>query len=133
MIAAVIFFGREPKEAEAGGATENATVGSNEQTAPATTNAGAAQPVKVTERDFKIVLRQKTFRPGSYDLVLRNDGPSPHNLVVKGPNLPRSSTATIPKGATAKLNVALQHGTYELYCSVPGHKQLGMDLKIKVS
>ena len=30
------------------------------------------------------------------------------------------------------LTVTLQDGTYELYCSVPGHKQAGMDTSITV-
>jgi len=31
------------------------------------------------------------------------------------------------------LTATLQKGSYELWCSVPGHKNKGMDLTIKVS
>ena len=34
---------------------------------------------------------------------------------------------------TGTLTATLKAGTVELYCSVPGHKAAGMDLKIKVS
>jgi uncharacterized cupredoxin-like copper-binding protein len=39
----------------------------------------------------------------------------------------------IDAGKTAKLSVDLKSGTYDFYCSVPGHKQAGMDVKVKVS
>jgi uncharacterized cupredoxin-like copper-binding protein len=45
----------------------------------------------------------------------------------------KAATPTIAAGKTAKLKVKLAKGTYELYCSVPGHKQLGMDTHITVS
>jgi uncharacterized cupredoxin-like copper-binding protein len=118
MMAAVYFFGKEAKEAKGG-----------ESAPPA--SAGAA--VKVTEVDFKIKLAQKKFSPGSYELDLTNDGPSPHNLTIKGPGVSNAATPTIGKGKTAKVDVALKAGTYEFYCSVPGHKQLGMDLQVKVA
>ncbi|MFL5941360.1 MAG: plastocyanin/azurin family copper-binding protein [Gaiellaceae bacterium] len=36
-------------------------------------------------------------------------------------------------GESKTLTVDLKPGTYDLYCSVPGHKQAGMDLKLTVS
>ena len=131
MMSAVFFLGREPKEAKGENKNENVTQ-TNAQTAPVTTNAGTPAAVKVTEADFKIRLKKTKFAPGAYDFDLTNDGPSAHNLVVKGPNVTRASTATIAKGKKARLDVALTSGTYELYCSVPGHKQAGMDIKITV-
>jgi len=32
----------------------------------------------------------------------------------------------------ARVHVTLKDGTYDLYCSVPGHKALGMDTKLTV-
>ena len=39
----------------------------------------------------------------------------------------------VQPGESGQLTVTPQKGTYELWCSVPGHKELGMDLKIQVS
>jgi uncharacterized cupredoxin-like copper-binding protein len=39
----------------------------------------------------------------------------------------------INSGQSAQLKVTLQKGTYDLYCSVPGHKQAGMDVKVTVA
>ena len=120
MLAAVEIFGAESGEAEGKGKEQ------------ATTTAGAAIPVDVSEIDYKIRLKPTTFNQGSYEFRLKNAGQVPHNLTIKGPGLSTRATPTIGAGKSAKLTVALQPGTYELYCSVPGHKQLGMDLKITV-
>ena len=42
-------------------------------------------------------------------------------------------TPLINGGQHATLKVKLVAGEYDFYCSVPGHKQLGMDVKVKVA
>src|SRR5437773_335631 len=54
-------------------------------------------------------------------------------LFVNGPGVDNEKTPVIDPGKTAKLTVDLKTGTYDVYCSVPGHKQAGMDVKLKVS
>jgi uncharacterized cupredoxin-like copper-binding protein len=129
MLAAVLVFGRESKAAaEGGGGTEVAT-------SPATTAAGnAVRTIKVSLVDFKIVLPTgTTLSQGKYVFDVSNDGKSPHNLTIKGPENPTVATPTFGPGKSVKLAAALTGGTYEFYCSVPGHKQLGMDVKVTVS
>jgi uncharacterized cupredoxin-like copper-binding protein len=57
----------------------------------------------------------------------------PHNLNITGPGVAQQSSATVQAGGTGQLTATLQTGTYELWCSIDGHKDLGMDLKIQVS
>ncbi|MDQ2984442.1 MAG: plastocyanin/azurin family copper-binding protein [Actinomycetota bacterium] len=149
MMSAVYVFGREPEEGHAAGeqtaahettapetteSTATTETTPSATTAPATTNAGEPQrKVEVVETEFKIKLAEKSFSPGAYELELKNEGKVPHDLVVKGPGIDAAKTPVIAGGKTAKLRVALEKGEYELYCSVPGHKQLGMDVKIKVA
>ena len=123
MLAAVEVFGKESEEAKGGEKKAEQPLGKS----------SPELRVNVTEVDFKIKLAQKKFSPGSYELDLTNDGPSPHNLTIKGPGVSNAATPTIGRGKTAKVDVALKAGTYEFYCSVPGHKQLGMDLQVKVA
>ena len=98
----------------------------------ATTPASAPKSIPVTETEFKIELPQATLAAGSYRFELSNKGKLQHDLVVDGPGVSDEKTPVINGGKTASLSVKLQSGTYELYCSVPGHKQAGMDLKITV-
>jgi uncharacterized cupredoxin-like copper-binding protein len=45
----------------------------------------------------------------------------------------KAKTPEIDGGRRATLKVKLVRGTYDFYCSVPGHKQAGMDVKVTVS
>jgi plastocyanin len=114
MLAAVYFFGKE-----------------SEETAKAA-ESPAAKPtshtIKVTESEWKVVLPASSLTPGTYTFDVHNAGKIPHDLVVTA----SEKTALIKPGADAKLTVSLSSGTYTLYCSVAGHRQLGMQAKLSV-
>ncbi len=58
-------------------------------------------------------------------IVFRNEGEVGHNLVIEGYNI---GTNVIPSGATQPIEfVADQVGEFAFYCSVPGHRDLGME------
>jgi plastocyanin len=129
MLFAVVIFGREPAEKAAA---------ENEPTTPPSTpttpsGGGAGQTVQVSEKEFKITLPSTTLKPGSYTFDLSNDGKIQHDLTIDGPGVNNAKTPLINGGQHATLKVKLAAGTYDFYCSVPGHKQLGMDVKVKVS
>jgi uncharacterized cupredoxin-like copper-binding protein len=130
MLAAVEFFGREPAE-KAAAENEPTTSAST----PTTTSGGggAGQTVQVSEKEFKITLPSTTLKPGSYTFDLSNDGKIPHDLTIDGPGVSKAHTPVINGGQHATLKVKLSAGEYDFYCSVPGHKQLGMDVKVKVA
>src|SRR5262245_33801577 len=141
MLTAVEVFGAEDTEgeqhaAETTTAPEPATTTTTEQEtttgAETTTTAPAPQAstVDVAESEFKIVLASKQLKAGKITFDVTNDGAIPHDLAIVGV---QQKTKEIPSKGSAKLIVTLKPGTYELYCSVPGHKQAGMDLKVTVS
>ena len=113
MLAAVEIFGREPAEKAAG--------------------AESSKTVQVSEKEFKITLPSTTLKAGSYTFDLSNDGKIPHDLTIQGPGVSKAHTPVINAGQKATLKVKLTAGTYDFYCSVPGHKQVGMDVKVKVA
>jgi uncharacterized cupredoxin-like copper-binding protein len=129
MLAAVEIFGKEGGEAKAEGSATTETAVTSETTATTRT---AAHSVDVKEVEYKIQLPKTSLPAGSYTFDVANDGKLPHNLVVKGPGVD-ASTPNLNGGQSKLLKVDLKPGTYDLYCSVPGHKQLGMDLKLTVS
>jgi uncharacterized cupredoxin-like copper-binding protein len=107
-------------------ATASASVSA---TAPA-----SATSVTATETDFHIALSATAFHPGTYTFVAVNKGATSHNLVVSGPGVNQVKTAgLISPGGQESVTVTLQAGTYDIYCGVPGHKELGMDVHITVS
>jgi uncharacterized cupredoxin-like copper-binding protein len=152
MMFAVFFFGRETSESHAAeGSKATSTSTPAETTTPSTsasstestTTAPAAsvpstaptapKQIAVTEVEFKIELPSTSLSPGSYTFDLTNKGAVGHDLAFNGPGVDNEKTGVIGPGKTAKLTVDLKGGTYDVYCSVPGHKQAGMDLKLKVS
>lgn len=129
MMSAVIVLARESSEAEAKG---NETTTEATTTTATTTTTSAATSVPVSEIEFKITLPKTTLAAGSYSFEVANDGKIEHDLVIQG-NGVNAKTPTIDPGKSATLNVDLKPGTYDVYCSIPGHKQAGMDLKLTVT
>ena len=132
MMTAVIFVARETSSAEAKGNEPTSTQVTT--TAGTTTAATTSAPtsVQASETEFKIALPKSTLAAGSYAFDVKNDGKIDHDFVVKG-NGVDEKTPIIHPGGSATLKVDLKPGTYDVYCSVPGHKQAGMDLKLTVS
>jgi uncharacterized cupredoxin-like copper-binding protein len=102
------------------------------QAAPA--GAASTTTVKAVETDFHIALSRKTFKAGTYTFVAVNKGKTTHALAITGPGLHNASTADIGPGQQVKLTVTLKSGSkYDIFCPVPGHKMLGMNMNVKVS
>jgi uncharacterized cupredoxin-like copper-binding protein len=96
---------------------------------------GGAQgtPVNVTLKDYSITVSGgTTLAAGTYTFHVSNSGPASHNLTIDGPGVSDQTTGTFAPGGTADLTVTLKDGTYDFYCSVPGHKQLGMNANVTV-
>jgi plastocyanin len=124
MIAAVEIFGGESETAKAGEAQVTTT-----QAAPKAT-------FKVVEKEFSITLppaAQQELAPGTYEFDVHNAGTMPHDLAVQleGSSKP-AKTPLIQPGRNAKLIVTLAKGIYDTFCTVPGHRQAGMETKLTV-
>jgi uncharacterized cupredoxin-like copper-binding protein len=126
MMTAVVIFGRESGgEAEAAG-HEATTAPTQAKPKP------AGQTVQVSESEWKIKLPKTSFAPGTYTFDVSNDGKVEHDLTIEGGGV-KKATPNISGGKSAKLTVDLKQGTYDFYCAVAGHKQLGMDEKVTIS
>lgn len=145
MLGAVEVFGAEEKEggeeAVAETTTEatttapttteqKTTAATSTQATTTTTPKPQATTVQVTESEFKIVLASTDLKAGKIAFDVKNDGAIPHDLAIAGTS---DKTKLIPAKGSAQLSVTLKPGTYELYCTVAGHKEAGMDLKVTVS
>jgi plastocyanin len=95
--------------------------------------AAEGKKVAVGEVEYKIELPKTTFAPGSYTFEVQNKGQIPHNLTITGPGISKEATPDISAGSSGSVTVKLGRGTYDFYCSIPGHKQQGMDQKVTVS
>lgn len=94
--------------------------------------AGAAATVTATLTDFHIALSPATLAPGTYTVTVKDAGATRHSLVFSGPGGRQALGRDIEPGQSATMTVVLQAGTYDVFCPVPGHKDLGMDLHLQV-
>jgi uncharacterized cupredoxin-like copper-binding protein len=113
-------------------ATPSAASSPTATSPPPSSAAAVGTSVGVTEKEFSITLSQASFSPASYTFTIQNKGSFPHNLNIEGPGVDTKTSAILSPGQSGMLTATLQKGSYELWCSVPGHKDKGMDLTIKV-
>lgn len=68
---------------------------------------------------------------GTISIVLTNDSSVPHNVSIEGGGVDvEGETFT---GGTRTTTATLEPGTYTFYCSVPGHREAGMEGTLTVS
>jgi uncharacterized cupredoxin-like copper-binding protein len=91
--------------------------------------------ITVTEKDFTITPSSITAKAGD-TLSVQNSGTVSHNLVIaNSSNQILAQTPLIQPGQSAQLPLpsTLAAGTYQAYCSVPGHRQQGMQGTLTIS
>lgn len=69
--------------------------------------------------------------PGKVTIVFHNMSTIQHDVRIESGEHELGGTKTIGKGTT-RATVALKKGTYNFYCSVPGHEDAGMKGKLIV-
>jgi plastocyanin len=96
----------------------------------------AQRTFQVEEKEFTIVLppaAKRRLQPGSYAFQVHNVGALAHDFAVQPVNSHKvSKTKLIQPGGTTTLVVTLPKGVYDVYCTVPGHRQAGMQAKLTV-
>ena len=117
--------------------SSSSSAGSSATTVTEAAGGGGGAPsgktIDVSLKDFSIAVASTgSLAPGTYTFHVTNNGPSSHNLTINGPGVSDKATPTFAAGGTMDLTVTLKNGTYELFCSVPSHKQLGMDTHLTV-
>jgi len=113
-------------------------------TTPATPARGVTQPAKATasgkltlqaDPAGMLVFQQTklTASAGSVTIVFENASPVPHNVsIADSTGKVIGSTPTIT-GGSRTLTLLLAKGAYTYYCTVPSHRQAGMQGTLTVS
>ncbi len=96
-----------------------------------TASSGGGQTVKIGESEYKLDPSDATVKAGSVTLDVTNDGTITHNLQIEG-NGVEETTDSLAPGDTGELTVDLKPGSYEMYCTIDGHKDLGMEGTVTV-
>ncbi len=95
---------------------------------------GAPLSVMLIAKEFLFEPKVVTARTGEIAFVVKNQGSLEHNLVLEdrgGQTV--AEIAIIEPGETREVTVALPVGTYTIYCSLPGHRDVGMVATLRVN
>jgi plastocyanin len=68
-----------------------------------------------------------TAKAGVASLTLTNNSPIAHNVTIETSSGSIAGGSTTFTGGSHTIRVPLKAGTYKFFCSVPGHRQAGME------
>jgi len=113
-----------------GGGADNAMTDPH---AGSTTSQGSSSAAGVvlnlSGSEYSFAPTALTAVPGSTTIRFTNKGAMEHDFTIKALGV----KLTAQPGKTAETTVTLTSGTYKTYCSVPGHRQSGMQGTLAVS
>ena len=85
-------------------------------------SASLIKTVKVTEKEFKIILSTKSAKRGVVIFKVTNTGALPHDFWINS-----RKTKLLKHGQSDTLRMTfLKKGVYQYKCTVSGHAKLGM-------
>jgi plastocyanin len=67
-----------------------------------------------------------TAPPGALTIRSPNESPTEHNIALEGGGL-NEEGPVVGEGDVSEIDVDVQAGEYTFYCSVPGHREAGME------
>jgi uncharacterized cupredoxin-like copper-binding protein len=92
----------------------------------------SGKPVTISETEYKLTPSDPTVSAGKVSFDARNDGGVTHALEVEGPS-GEVETEDLAPGDSETLQVDLSKpGSYEMYCPIANHKELGMEGEVTV-
>jgi plastocyanin len=102
---------------------------------PSSPAAAPATPLKLAanpEGQLSYNTKQLSAKAGPVTITMTNMSPVEHNVTVAQGSTVLGATPTF-QGGSKTLTLNLKPGTYTFYCSVPGHRQAGMEGTLTVS
>jgi plastocyanin len=98
--------------------------------APATSGAASTGTLSLaanTEGLLKFDMSSLTAKAGKVSIAFTNMSSLSHNLTVASASGAVVGATPTFQGGSKSLSLNLKPGTYTFYCSVPGHRQAGME------
>jgi uncharacterized cupredoxin-like copper-binding protein len=77
------------------------------------------------------VSTQATAPAGQLEIESKNDANIPHDIALEGNGVDEKGEE-VTAGGTSEISVDLEPGTYTYYCTLPGHREGGMEGKLTV-
>lgn len=79
------------------------------------------------EGELKYNKTSLTAKAGKVSIDFTNKASLPHNVTIESSSGTQVGATPTFQGGSKTLSVTLKPGTYKFFCSVPGHRQAGME------
>lgn len=73
-----------------------------------------------------------TAKAGKVTIEFKNPQPLSHDVAIEAPGGERIGKTSLIAESQTSMSVNLKPGTYHYFCTVPGHRQAGMEGKLTV-
>src|SRR5206468_3202518 len=95
--------------------------------APPPPAAAGGQSLRLMASTDALAFNKKTLtaKAGQVTIVMSNPSPTPHNIAIQGGGVAKTGEI-VSQGGTSQVTATLKPGKYTFYCSVPGHRDAGM-------
>ena len=116
--------------AACGGDDNNDTTAASTPATTSTAAAGGGATIDISTpsgSDLAFDQKSVTTKAGSDTIDFNNQQALQHDVVVADSNGDIVGQTDLVSSGTADATVDLQPGTYTFYCSVPGHREAGME------
>ncbi|MGN6255841.1 MAG: plastocyanin/azurin family copper-binding protein [Solirubrobacterales bacterium] len=91
---------------------------------------GSGESLKVEanpEGNLEFVQKSLTAKAGTDTLEFTNESPVPHDVKIENSKGEEVGGTEIVSEGSESASVELEPGTYTFFCSIPGHRQAGME------
>ena len=100
---------------------------------PSGSSAITSTAVGVSEREWSVSLGRLKAPHGRITFYVTNYGQDDHNITIRRHGWQYGFSGRIPSGGRATITTTLKPGIYSVFCSIPGHRQLGMVARLTVT
>jgi plastocyanin len=114
--------------------TSAETSSSSASAAPESSSGGSSKLSLEANKEGQLSYNTKTLsaKAGAVAIDFENASPVGHNVTIESSSGETVGATPTFQGGSKTVNLNLKPGTYKFYCSVPGHRQAGMEGTITV-
>jgi plastocyanin len=119
----------EEEHGEEAAAAEEEEVAAEEAAAEEEEAAAAGEEIALSAEptgDLAFDVTELQAETGTVTLAMENPSPIEHNVSIDGGGVDEEGE-TVGEGETSTVTAELDRGEYAFYCSVPGHREGGME------
>jgi plastocyanin len=109
---------------------EAPTTSSASTSTPAPASEGGSSSVKLEanpEGQLEYNTKSLSAKAGKVSVDFTNSSSLPHNVTIESSGGEKVGATPTFSGGSKSVSVNLKPGTYKFFCSVPGHRQAGME------